>query len=83
MAEYICYTNVGKWKFEVYHDKDAIHLALYYCWRDDKAFIKVEVRKGFVPSTPSAYAKSTNPTSRPSNSEPRAALCWAKKICTV
>ena len=40
-----CYTDCGKWEFEAYTDKDAFRLALYYCWRDDEEFIKVEGRK--------------------------------------
>ena len=73
MKLYTCYTDRGKWDFQAYNDKDAIRLALYYCWQWDEDFIKIEGRKGFPP-TPSASAKSTNPTSQPSISEPTTAL---------
>lgn len=42
MHEYVCYTNLGKWKFYADSDIDAIRLALFYCWRDGEDFIKVE-----------------------------------------
>lgn len=46
MYEYICFTKQGKWKFYADNDIDAMRLALFYCWRDDEDFIKVEFRKG-------------------------------------
>ena len=46
MALYTCYTDCGKWQFEAYNDKDAIRLALYYCWQWGEDFIKIEGRKG-------------------------------------
>ena len=49
MKQYTCYTGRGKWNFEAYNDKDALRLALFYCWRDDEDFIKVEGYKGFIP----------------------------------
>ena len=51
MKLYTCYTDRGKWDFEAYNDKDAIRLALYYCWQSGEDFIKIEGRKGFVPYT--------------------------------
>ena len=42
MYEYVCYTNVGKWKFYADSDIDAMRLALFYCWRDGEDFFKVE-----------------------------------------
>ena len=38
MKQYTCYTDRGKWNFEAYNDKDALRLALFYCWRDDEEF---------------------------------------------
>ena len=73
MKLYTCYTDRGKWDFEAYNDKDAIRLALYYCWQWGEDFIKIEGRKGFVPYTLTS-AKSTNPTSPPSTSKPKLAL---------
>ena len=49
--QYTCHTDRGKWNFEAYNDKDALRLALFYCWRDDEDFIKVEGYKGFIPYT--------------------------------
>lgn len=51
MKLYTCYTDRGKWDFEAYNDKDAIRLALYYCWQSGEDFIKIEGRKGFTPYT--------------------------------
>ncbi len=48
MKLYTCYTDRGKWDFEAYNDKDAIRLALYYCWQWGEDFIKIEGRIGFV-----------------------------------
>ena len=42
MYEYVCYTNVRKWKFYADSDIDAMRLALFYCWRDGEDFIKIE-----------------------------------------
>ena len=38
MKLYTCYTDRGKWDFEAYNDKDAIRLALYYCWQWGEEF---------------------------------------------
>ena len=46
MYEYICFTDKGKWNFQAYNDKDALRLALFYCWRDDEEFDRIEFRKG-------------------------------------
>ena len=51
MKLYTCYTDRGKWDFEAYNDKDAIRLALYYCWQWGEDFIKIEGHKGFGPYT--------------------------------
>lgn len=42
MYEYVCHTNIGKWKFYADDDIDAMRLALFYCWRDGEEFIKIE-----------------------------------------
>jgi len=42
MYEYTCHTDCGKWKFLADNDKDALRLALFYCWRDGEDFIRVE-----------------------------------------
>ena len=42
MCEYVCYTNLGKWKFYAENNIDAMRLALFYCRRDGEDFIKVE-----------------------------------------
>ena len=46
MKEYTCYTRQGKWKLVADTDIDAMRQALYYCWRDDEDFIRLEFRKG-------------------------------------
>lgn len=46
MYEYICFTKQGKWNFQADNDFDAMRLALFYCWRDDEVFIKVQFVKG-------------------------------------
>ena len=52
MYEYICYTKQSKWKFYADSDpKDAMRLALFYCWRDGEEFIKVESNFGGKPYT--------------------------------
>ena len=40
MAEYTCYANAEKWRFEAYDDKDVLCLVIYYCWHDGEEFIK-------------------------------------------
>lgn len=42
MYEYVCYTKQGHWGFYADSDLDAVRLALYYSWRDNEDFIKVE-----------------------------------------
>ena len=42
MYEYICYTKQGNWRYYADSDLDAVRLALYYSWRDNEDFIKVE-----------------------------------------
>lgn len=42
MNEYYCHTKQGKWKFFADDDIDAMRLALFYCWRDDEDFLKIE-----------------------------------------
>ena len=61
---YTCYTDRGKWDFEAYNDKDAIHVAIYYCWQDGEDFIKIEGHKGYIPYTLclSKISKSNYPT---------------------
>lgn len=44
--EYTCYTRQGKWNFQACNDNDAMRLALFYCWRDDEDFDRIEFRKG-------------------------------------
>ena len=52
MFEYICYTNKGHWKFYADSDpKDALRVALYYCWRDGEDFQKVVSNFGGQPYT--------------------------------
>ena len=46
MKEYTCYTRQGKWKLTADSDMDAMRTALYYCWRDNEDFIRLEFRKG-------------------------------------
>ena len=46
MKEYTCYTRQGKWKLTAESDMDAMRQALYFCWRDDEDFIRLEFRKG-------------------------------------
>lgn len=46
MRDYICFTKQGKWNFQADNDFDAMRLALFYCWRDDGDFIKVQFVKG-------------------------------------
>ena len=42
MYEYVCYTTQGNWRYYADSDLDAVRLALYYSWRDNEDFIKVE-----------------------------------------
>lgn len=42
MYEYVCYTKQGNWRFYADSDMDAMRLSLFYCWRDNEDFIKVE-----------------------------------------
>ena len=42
MYEYVCYTKQGNWRYCADSDLDAVRLALYYSWRDNEDFIKVE-----------------------------------------
>lgn len=42
MYEYIGYTKQGHWRFYADDDIDALRLALFYSWRDNEDFIKVE-----------------------------------------
>ena len=42
MYEYVCYTKQGHWRFYADDDIDALRLALFYSWRDNEDFIKVE-----------------------------------------
>ena len=42
MYEYICYTKQGNWRFYADSDIDAMRLALFYSWRDNEDFIRVE-----------------------------------------
>lgn len=42
MFEYICYTKQGHWTFYADNDIDAMRLALFYCWRDNEDFDRVE-----------------------------------------
>ena len=42
MYEYVCYTKQGNWRYYADSDLDAGRLALYYSWRDNEDFIKVE-----------------------------------------
>lgn len=45
--EYTCYTNRGHWTFYAQDSyKDALRVALFYCWRDDEEFIRVEYNNG-------------------------------------
>ncbi len=46
MYEYTCCTRQGKWNFQACNDNDAMRLALFYCWRDDEDFDRIEFRKG-------------------------------------
>ena len=46
MKEYTCYTRQGKWILVADTDIDAMRQALYFCWRDDEDFIRLEFRKG-------------------------------------
>ena len=55
MNEYTCYTRQGKWKLVADSDMDAMRTALYYCWRDDEDFIRLEFRKGAENYTLSIY----------------------------
>lgn len=43
---YICYTNKGHWQFWASSDTDALRKALWFCWRDNETFIKVESDHG-------------------------------------
>ena len=45
MKEYTSYTRQSKWKLVADTDIDAIRQALYFCWRDDEGFIRLEFRK--------------------------------------
>ena len=45
MKEYICYTKQGHWTFYADNDIDAMRLALFYCWRDNEDFDRVELGK--------------------------------------
>lgn len=40
--EYTCFTTTGKWNFYADNDIDAMRLALFYCWRDNEDFDRVE-----------------------------------------
>ena len=42
MYEYVCCTKQGNWRYYADSDLDAVRLALYYSWRDNEDFIKVE-----------------------------------------
>ena len=42
MYEYVCYTKQGNWRYYADSDLDAVRLALYYSWRDNEDFIRVE-----------------------------------------
>ena len=42
MDEYVCYTKQGNWRCYAASDIDAMRLSLFYCWRDNEDFIKVE-----------------------------------------
>ena len=42
MYEYVCYTKQGNCRYYADSDLDAVRLALYYSWRDNEDFIKVE-----------------------------------------
>ena len=70
-------------EFEAYNEKDAIRLALYYCWQWGEEFFAGKAPKAIISKskdekasspTPAASAKSTNPTSPPSSSKQNLAL---------
>lgn len=42
MDNYTCITKQGKWLFSADNDTDAMRLALYYCWRDNEDFVKIQ-----------------------------------------
>ena len=42
MYEYVCYTKQGNWRYYADSDLDAVRLALFYSWRDNEDFIRVE-----------------------------------------
>ena len=53
MYEYVCYTKQGNWRFYADSDIDAMRLSLFYCWRDNEDFIKVECNSRQVLYAPS------------------------------
>ena len=64
MNEYTCYTRQGKWKLTADSDIDAMRTALYYCWRDDEDFIRLEFRKGAENYTLSIFHIDNNSHSK-------------------
>lgn len=44
--EYTCITQNGKFTFYALNDFEAIRLSLFYCWRDDETFVRVEYHHG-------------------------------------
>ena len=46
-VEYKCYTNKGSWKFTTTDEsaREAMRLALYYCWRDGEVFDRIEYNR--------------------------------------
>lgn len=59
MYEYVCYTKQGNWRFYADSDIDAMRLSLFYCWRDNEDFIKVE--SATLGSSPSGASLAKNP----------------------
>ena len=45
-VEYKCYTNQGEWRFQAENDREAMRLALFFCWRDDENFDRLEFNRG-------------------------------------
>ena len=44
-VEYKCYTNKGSWKLLAHNDHEAMRKALYFCWRDDENFDRLEYNR--------------------------------------
>lgn len=44
-VEYKCYTNKGSWKITALDDNDAMRKCLWFCWRDDEEFDRIEYNR--------------------------------------